>query len=73
MTVLLPQQQITNATVIVQVIEAPITVINVVSNRFYSSNSVMRVLPSSHTNMVLNSQVFPMKIGSACIGTAAVG
>ena len=63
--IFLPQQQITNATVIVQVTEAPITAINVVNNRYYSSNNVMRALPSLHTNMLLNSQVFQRELDLA--------
>jgi hemolysin activation/secretion protein/AraC-like DNA-binding protein len=63
--VTLPQQQITNATVIVQVTQAPITAINVVNNRFYSSNNVMRALPSLHTNMILNSHVFQRELDLA--------
>ena len=63
--VTLPQQQLTNATVIVQVIQAPITVINVVNNRFYSSNNVMRALPSLHTNMILNAHVFQRELDLA--------
>ena len=68
--VTLPQQQLTNATVIVQVIEAPLTQVNVVNNRFYSSNNVMRALPSLQdmnywTNFVLNSQVLQREVDLA--------
>jgi hemolysin activation/secretion protein/AraC-like DNA-binding protein len=60
-----PNQQITNATVTLQVIVAPITSIIVINNRYYSSNNVMRALPSLHTNMVLNSHVFQREVDQA--------
>ena len=63
--VTLPQQQLTNATVIVQVTEAPLAAITVVNNHFYSSNNVMRALPSLHTNMLLNSHVFQRELDLA--------
>jgi hemolysin activation/secretion protein/AraC-like DNA-binding protein len=63
--VTLPQQQITNATVAVQVTEAPIASINVLNNHHYSSNNIMRALPSLHTNMLLNSQVFQRELDLA--------
>jgi hemolysin activation/secretion protein/AraC-like DNA-binding protein len=61
----LPQQQLTNATVIVQVTEAPISSITVINNRFYSSNNIMRALPSLHTNMLLNSHVLQRELDLA--------
>jgi hemolysin activation/secretion protein/AraC-like DNA-binding protein len=61
----LPQQQLTNATVLVQVTEAPLVAINVVNNHHYSSNNVMRALPSLYTNMLLNSHVFQRELDLA--------
>ena len=61
----LPQQQLTNATVIVQVTEAPISSITVVNNRFFSSNNVMRALPGLRTNMLLNSHVLQRELDLA--------
>jgi hemolysin activation/secretion protein/AraC-like DNA-binding protein len=63
--VTVPQQQITNATVSLQVVQAPITSITVVNNRYFSSNNVMRALPSLHTNMILNSHVFQREVDLA--------
>ena len=49
----LPQQKLTNATVKVQVTEGRLAAINVTGNRYYSSNNVMRALPSLHTNFAV--------------------
>ena len=54
----LPQQKLTNATVKVQVTEGRLADITVKGNRYFSSNNVMRALPSLHTNMVLNGPIF---------------
>ena len=51
----LPRQTITNATVKLQVAEGRLADIIVTGNRYYSSNNVMRALPSLHTNLLLNS------------------
>ena len=64
-SVSLPQQKLTNGVVKVQVTEGRIASINVVSNRWYSSNNVMRTLPSLHTNMLLNSHVFQRELDTA--------
>jgi hemolysin activation/secretion protein len=61
----LPQQKITNATVKVQVTEGRLAAINVTGNRYFSSNNVMRALPSLHTNMLLNSRVFQSELDIA--------
>lgn len=61
----LPQQTLADARVKVQVTEAPLTAINVTGNRYYSSNNVMRALPSLHTNMLLNSHVFQRELDLA--------
>lgn len=68
--VTLPQQQLTNATVIVQVMEGPVTRINVVNNRYFSSNNVMEALPSlreiyAWSNITLNSHVFQRELDAA--------
>ena len=64
-SVSLPQQKLTNGIVNVQVTEGRIASINVVSNRWYSSNNIMRTLPSLHTNMLLNSHVFQSELDTA--------
>lgn len=61
----LPQQRLTNATVNVQVTEGTLAAINVRSNRFFSSNNVMRALPSLHTNTVLNGLIFQAELNRA--------
>jgi hemolysin activation/secretion protein/AraC-like DNA-binding protein len=61
----LPRQKLTNATVKLQVTEGQLAVINVTGNRYYSSNNVMRALPSLHTNMLLNSHVFQRELDNA--------
>jgi hemolysin activation/secretion protein/AraC-like DNA-binding protein len=61
----LPQQKLTNATVKVQVTEGQLAAINVTGNRYYSSDNVMRALPSLHTNMLLNSHVFQRELDIA--------
>ena len=57
----LPQQKLTNATVKVKVTEGRLAAINVTGNRYYSSNNVMRALPNLPTNTLLNSHVLPAR------------
>ena len=61
----LPPQKLTNATVKVQVTEGRLAQINVQGNRYFSSNNVMRALPSLHTNMVLNGPIFQAELNRA--------
>jgi hemolysin activation/secretion protein len=61
----LPQQKLTNATVKVKVTEGRLAAINVTGNRYFSSNNVMRSLPSLQTNMLLNSQVLQRELDNA--------
>ncbi|HXR05545.1 MAG TPA: helix-turn-helix domain-containing protein [Verrucomicrobiae bacterium] len=64
----LPQQKLTNATVKVQVTEGRLDSINVAGDEwhhYFSSNNVMRALPSLHTNMLLNSHVFQRELDIA--------
>jgi len=61
----LPQQQITNATIKVQVIEGVLSEIRVSGNRHFSSNNVVRALPSLKTNELLNSRVFQRELDIA--------
>jgi len=61
----LPQQKLTNATVKVQVAEGRLAAINVVGNQYFSSNNVMRALPSLHTNLLLNGPVFQAELNRA--------
>jgi hemolysin activation/secretion protein len=54
----LPQQQLTNAVVKVQVTEGLLADVRVTGNRYFSSNNILRALPSLSTNAPLNSRVF---------------
>jgi hemolysin activation/secretion protein len=60
-----PQQKLTNATVKLQVLEGRLADIKVTGNRYYSSNNVMRALPSLHTNLVLNGPIFNDELNRA--------
>ncbi|MCC7373501.1 MAG: BamA/TamA family outer membrane protein [Verrucomicrobiales bacterium] len=64
-SVSLPQQQLTNAVVKVQVTEGVLTEIRVTGNRYFSSNNVVRALPSLHANQRLNSLVFQRELDLA--------
>jgi hemolysin activation/secretion protein len=61
----LPQQKLTNATVNIQVTEGRLAVINVTGNRYFSSNNVMRALPSLHTNLIIVEPVFRAELNQA--------
>jgi hemolysin activation/secretion protein len=61
----LPQQKLTNAVVKIQVIEGRLANIKVKDNFYYSSNNVMRALPSLHTNMILNAKIFQAELNRA--------
>jgi hemolysin activation/secretion protein/AraC-like DNA-binding protein len=63
--VTLPQQQLTNATIKVNVTEGRLATINVVGGRYYSSNNIMRALPSLRTNIILNSFVLQRELDAA--------
>ncbi|MEI9864174.1 MAG: helix-turn-helix domain-containing protein [Limisphaerales bacterium] len=64
-SVRLPPQKLTNAAVKVQITEAPLAAINVTGNRWFSTDNVLRALPSLHTNMLLNSHVFQRELDLA--------
>jgi AraC-like DNA-binding protein len=58
----LPPQKLTNAVVTVKVTEARLVAINVVGNRWFSSDNVMRALPDLHTNILLNAKIFQREL-----------
>ena len=60
-----PQQKLTNATVKLQVLEGRLADIKVTGNHYFSSNNVMRALPSLHTNRVLNGPIFNAELNRA--------
>ena len=61
----LPPQKLTNATVKVKITEGRLAAINVTGNRWFSMDNVLRALPSLHTNMLLNSHVFQRELDLA--------
>ena len=61
----LPPQQITNGIVKVQVTEGRLAEINIVGNRWFSSNNVRSALPGLETNMFLNSKLFQAQLDVA--------
>jgi hemolysin activation/secretion protein/AraC-like DNA-binding protein len=61
----LPQQKLTNATVKVQVTEGRLAAIHITGNHYFSDKNVLRALPSLHTNMLLNSHVLQHELDTA--------
>lgn len=61
----LPQQKLTNATVKVQVTEGWLAIIDVEGNHYFSSNNVMRALPSLHTNILINRNILEAELNRA--------
>jgi len=61
----LPRQKLTNGVVRIQVTEGRLASIEVKGNHYFSSNNVMRALPSLHTNQLLNSLVFQAELNQA--------
>ncbi|HUZ06539.1 MAG TPA: POTRA domain-containing protein, partial [Candidatus Paceibacterota bacterium] len=64
-SVAVPKQTLINNTVKVQVTEGRLADIIVKGNHYFSSNNVMRALPSLHTNMLLNGPVFNAELSRA--------
>jgi hemolysin activation/secretion protein len=64
-SVTIPQQRITNATVELRVFEGRLSEIIVSHNNYFSSNNVMRALPSLHTNTILVGPVFQAELDRA--------
>ena len=60
-----PPQVIVSNTFKIQVFEGRLVEIIVKGNRYYSSNNVMRALPSLKTNIFLNSKVFQPELDRA--------
>jgi hemolysin activation/secretion protein len=63
--VTLPPQQITNGTVRIRVFVGRLSEIVVSGNRYFSSNNVMRALPSLRPYMVLNGPIFQAELDRA--------
>jgi hemolysin activation/secretion protein len=63
--VTLPHQKLTNATVKIDVLEGRLWAIDIVGNNYFSSNNVMRALPSLHTNIVIDAPVLQAEVARA--------
>ncbi len=61
----LPQQQITNGIVRVVVTEGKLADVTIINNNHFSSNNIMRALPSAQTNTLLNSLAFQQELDRA--------
>jgi len=64
-SVTLPQQTLTNHIVKIRVFEGRLEQIEVVHNLYFSSNNIMRAMPSLHENMVLSAPVFQSELDRA--------
>jgi hemolysin activation/secretion protein len=63
--VTIPPQQLTNGIVKIRVFQGRLSEILVAQNRYFSSNNVMRALPSLHTNIILNGALFQAELDLA--------
>ncbi|HEX4265937.1 MAG TPA: POTRA domain-containing protein [Verrucomicrobiae bacterium] len=64
-SVTLPQQTLSDKIVKIRVFEGRLTEIAVVNNRYFTSNNIMRALPSLHPNMILSEPVFQAELDRA--------
>jgi hemolysin activation/secretion protein len=64
-SVTLPRQKLTNGTVRVEVVEGKLAQIKVEGNRYFSTNNVLRALPSLDTNILLNTKWFQPELDRA--------
>lgn len=64
-SVTIPQQQITNEMVKLRVFEGRLSDVVVSGNHYFSSNNVMRALPSLQTNAILSGPVFQAELDRA--------
>lgn len=61
----LPPQQITNGVVKVQVTEGRLVDVQIVGNRWFDTNNVLRSLPGLSTNAMFNSKLFQAELDIA--------
>ena len=64
-SVTLPRQRLTNGIVRVQVVEGKLAKIKVEGNRHFSTNNILRALPSLNTNILLNAKWFQPELDLA--------
>jgi hemolysin activation/secretion protein len=65
LNVTIPPQQITNGLVKIHVFEGVLSQITVTNNHFFSSDNILRALPSVHVGSVLVGQVFQSELDRA--------
>jgi hemolysin activation/secretion protein len=63
--VVIPEQKLTNGIVKIRVFEGRLSEIIVAQNHYFSSNNVMRALPSLRTNIILNGPLFQAELDRA--------
>jgi len=63
--VTIPPQQLTNGIVKIRVFQGRLSEILVAQNHYFSSNNVMRALPSLKTNIILNGALFQAELDRA--------
>ncbi|MFZ0828190.1 MAG: POTRA domain-containing protein [Verrucomicrobiia bacterium] len=63
--VTLPRQKLTNGIVRVKVVEGKLASIKVEGNRHFSTNNILRALPSLDTNILLNTKWFQPELDRA--------
>jgi hemolysin activation/secretion protein len=61
----LPSQRLTNATVRLAVTEGKLASVQIVGNRHFSSENILRNFPDLHTNTLLNSHIFQRELDLA--------
>jgi hemolysin activation/secretion protein len=64
-SVTLPRQKLTNGIVYVKVVEGKLAKIKVEGNRHFSTNNILRALPSLDTNILLNAKWFQPELDLA--------
>jgi hemolysin activation/secretion protein len=64
-SVTLPRQKLTNGTVHVKIVEGTLAKIKVEGNRHFSTNNILRALPSLDTNILLNTKWFQPELDLA--------
>ena len=64
-SVTLPRQKLTNGTVHVRIVEGTLAKIKVEGNRHFSTNNILRALPSLDTNILLNTKWFQPELDLA--------
>ncbi|HEY3762955.1 MAG TPA: POTRA domain-containing protein [Verrucomicrobiae bacterium] len=63
--VTVPQQKLANATVTLKVLEGRLSAIKVIGNEYFSSNNIMRALPSLHNGILINAPVLQAELNRA--------